>query len=151
MANKSSKEIIRGVEFDVGPRYGNFKFIGEGAYGQVVLVTLHMMSLGAHLNCRNLFHRSAIDNKDSSNVAIKRTSPFEHQTYCQRTYREIKILMHFNHENVRFFLSPFISLIFFPFVIERRFLSFRSSTFATFWRRRRCSRWKICILFSTYR
>jgi len=79
MANQSSKEIIRGVEFDVSPRYSNFKFIGEGAYGQVV---------------------SAIDSKDNSNVAIKRTSPFEHQTYCQRTYREIKILMHFHHENI---------------------------------------------------
>jgi hypothetical protein len=27
-------------------------------------------------------------------------SPFEHQTYCQRTLRELKILSHFRHENV---------------------------------------------------
>ena len=28
-------------------------------------------------------------------VAIKKISPFEHQTYCQRTLREIKILTRF--------------------------------------------------------
>ena len=33
-------------------------------------------------------------------VAIKKISPFDHQTYCQRTLREIKILLHFNHENI---------------------------------------------------
>lgn len=33
-------------------------------------------------------------------MAIKKISPFEHQTYCQRTLREIKILTRFNHENV---------------------------------------------------
>lgn len=33
-------------------------------------------------------------------VAIKKISPFEHQTYCQRTLREIKILLRFKHENI---------------------------------------------------
>jgi len=33
-------------------------------------------------------------------VAIKKISPFEHQTYCQRTLREIKILTRFRHENI---------------------------------------------------
>ena len=33
-------------------------------------------------------------------VAIKKISPFEHQTYCQRTLREIQILLRFRHENV---------------------------------------------------
>ena len=33
-------------------------------------------------------------------VAIKKIRPFEHQTYCQRTLREIKILTRFHHENV---------------------------------------------------
>ena len=33
-------------------------------------------------------------------MAIKKISPFDHQTYCQRTLREIKILLHFNHENI---------------------------------------------------
>ena len=51
-----------------------------------------------------LLCRSAIDNAPSSEqsnkVAIKKISPFEHQTYCQRTLREIKILAKFRHENV---------------------------------------------------
>lgn len=45
-------------------------------------------------------HRSAYDNLTKTKVAIKKISPFEHQTYCQRTLREIKILTRFKHENV---------------------------------------------------
>ena len=44
---------------------------------------------------------SAFDNQTMTKVAIKKISPFEHQTYCQRTLREIKILTRFRHENVR--------------------------------------------------
>ena len=29
-------EIVRGQSFEVGPRYSNLKYIGEGAYGMVV-------------------------------------------------------------------------------------------------------------------
>ena len=43
---------------------------------------------------------SATDAKTQTKVAIKKISPFEHQTYCQRTLREIKILTRFNHENI---------------------------------------------------
>lgn len=43
---------------------------------------------------------SAFDNLTVTRVAIKKISPFEHQTYCQRTLREIKILTGFRHENV---------------------------------------------------
>lgn len=46
------------------------------------------------------FYSAAIDNLNVSKVAIKKISPFEHQTYCQRTLREIKILTRFRHENV---------------------------------------------------
>lgn len=45
-------------------------------------------------------YRSAYDEVTRSKVAIKKISPFEHQTYCQRTLREIKILTRFRHENV---------------------------------------------------
>lgn len=43
---------------------------------------------------------SALDNMTNQRVAIKKISPFEHQTYCQRTLREIKILLRFHHENI---------------------------------------------------
>lgn len=73
---------VKGQRFDVGRRYSNLEFIGEGAYGMVV---------------------SATDNESSdkkSVVAIKKISPFEHQLLSQRTLREIMILSHFSHENV---------------------------------------------------
>uniref|UniRef100_A0A8D0NXF6 mitogen-activated protein kinase n=3 Tax=Boreoeutheria TaxID=1437010 RepID=A0A8D0NXF6_PIG len=47
-----------------------------------------------------LFFSSAYDNVNKVRVAIKKISPFEHQTYCQRTLREIKILLRFRHENI---------------------------------------------------
>lgn len=43
---------------------------------------------------------ASFDNLSATKVAIKKISPFEHQTYCQRTLREIKILTRFRHENV---------------------------------------------------
>eukprot|EP00794_Sanderia_malayensis_P008660 gene8660-9592_t len=72
-------ELVRGQVFDVGPRYVNLSYIGEGAYGMVC---------------------SATDVFLGQKVAIKKISPFEHQTYCQRTLREIKILTRFTHENI---------------------------------------------------
>ncbi|XP_058508669.1 mitogen-activated protein kinase 3 [Solea solea] len=76
---KTGVESVKGQIFDVGPRYTNLSYIGEGAYGMVC---------------------SAMDNVTTQRVAIKKISPFEHQTYCQRTLREIKILLRFNHENI---------------------------------------------------
>ncbi|XP_062237282.1 mitogen-activated protein kinase 1 [Platichthys flesus] len=72
-------ELVRGQAFDVGPRYHNLSYIGEGAYGMVC---------------------AAHDRENKVRVAIKKISPFEHQTYCQRTLREIKILLRFKHENI---------------------------------------------------
>ena len=46
----------------VGPRYSSVRYLGEGAYGVVV---------------------EAMDNQRKEKVAIKKISPFEHQTYCQ--------------------------------------------------------------------
>ncbi|PIO61202.1 hypothetical protein TELCIR_17282, partial [Teladorsagia circumcincta] len=43
---------------------------------------------------------SALDTITGEHVAIKKISPFEHQTFCQRTLREIRILTKFNHENI---------------------------------------------------
>lgn len=54
-----------------------------------------------------IFCRSAYDNLTKTKVAIKKISPFEHQTYSQRTLREIKILTRFKHENVSRILQQF--------------------------------------------
>ena len=35
-AGKKPGEIVRGQVFEVGPRYTNLTYIGEGAYGMVV-------------------------------------------------------------------------------------------------------------------
>jgi len=53
--------------------------------------------------CVCMANRSAFDHVTKTKVAIKKISPFEHQTYCQRTLREIKILTRFKHENVCIF------------------------------------------------
>lgn len=52
------------------------------------------------IQCLMYTFRSAYDTQTNTKVAIKKISPFEHQTYCQRTLREIKILTRFKHENV---------------------------------------------------
>ncbi|CAF1091977.1 unnamed protein product [Adineta steineri] len=77
--NLLSYELIKDQIFEVGPRYTDLKYIGEGAYGMVV---------------------SAYDKQTCERVAIKKVSPFEHQCFCQRTLREIKILARFKHENI---------------------------------------------------
>lgn len=40
-------------------------------------------------------------------MAIKKITPFDHSMFCLRTLREIKLLKHFNHENVSFSLCFF--------------------------------------------
>ncbi|XP_063724679.1 mitogen-activated protein kinase 1-like [Symsagittifera roscoffensis] len=75
-------EHVRGQNFQVGPRYCHLEFIGEGAYGCVAKAT-DTESINQNLK-----------------IAIKKISPFEHQTYCLRTLREIKILTTFQHENI---------------------------------------------------
>merc|ERR1712123_305126 len=80
---QDESQIVRGHPFNVGPRYRVADSIGEGAYGVVV-------------RAQDTEGAADADNL----VAIKKISPFDHQTYCQRTLREIKILLHFNHENI---------------------------------------------------
>uniref|UniRef100_A0A8C0PP60 mitogen-activated protein kinase n=1 Tax=Canis lupus familiaris TaxID=9615 RepID=A0A8C0PP60_CANLF len=71
--------VVKGQPFNVGPRYTQLHYIREGAYGMV---------------------SPAYDHVRKVRVAIKKISPFEHQTCCQRTLREIQILLCFCHENV---------------------------------------------------
>jgi len=79
MQQAAEVQMVNGKPFKVGHRYQNLTYIGEGAYGTVA---------------------SAFDTATQEMVAIKMISPFEHQTYCQRTLREMRILRGFEHENV---------------------------------------------------
>ncbi|EJD49932.1 Pkinase-domain-containing protein [Auricularia subglabra TFB-10046 SS5] len=67
------------ANFNVGANYTIVDVIGEGAYGVVV---------------------SAVHNASQRRVAIKRITPFDHSMFCLRTLREIKLLRHFQHENI---------------------------------------------------
>ncbi|KAM7540642.1 hypothetical protein Aperf_G00000024230 [Anoplocephala perfoliata] len=78
-AENQDPYTIKGQMFDIGFRFSELSYIGEGAYGIVI---------------------SAFDHQRNERVAIKRITPFEHQTYCQRTYREIRILSRLDHENI---------------------------------------------------
>ncbi|KAJ2668627.1 mitogen activated protein kinase [Coemansia spiralis] len=65
--------------FNPGNDYQVIRLIGRGAYGTVCSVK--------HIP-------SGVD------VAIKKIGPFDSAMLCQRTLREIKLLKHFNHENI---------------------------------------------------
>ncbi|PAV15134.1 mitogen activated kinase [Pyrrhoderma noxium] len=67
------------MNFAAGSNYDVQEVIGEGAYG-VVCSAIHIPS--------------------GRKVAIKRITPFDHSMFCLRTLREIKLLRHFNHENI---------------------------------------------------
>lgn len=67
------------VEFDVSKDYELHEIIGEGAYG-VVCSAKHVPSGTA--------------------VAIKKVHPFERPLFCMRTLREVKLLRHFDNENI---------------------------------------------------
>ncbi|GFZ50202.1 mitogen-activated protein kinase [Saitozyma sp. JCM 24511] len=67
------------VQFNVSEHYEVRSVIGEGAYGLVC---------------------SAVHVASGTKVAIKRITPFDHEMFCQRTLREIKLLRHFRHENI---------------------------------------------------
>jgi len=76
-----SGNTIRGTNFDVGTRYTDLKWIGEGAYGMVC---------------------SATDTQtpNQERCAIKRIKTLSHPLSWQRTLRELMILQRFNHENI---------------------------------------------------
>ena len=73
---------VRGTDFTVDQRYAIQKFVGCGSYGVVC---------------------AAVDTHDAGQnlVAIKKIgNVFKNETTAKRTLREIKLLLHFDHENV---------------------------------------------------
>ncbi|EAZ63678.2 Extracellular signal-regulated kinase 1 (ERK1) (MAP kinase 1) (MAPK 1) [Scheffersomyces stipitis CBS 6054] len=69
----------RQISFNVSSHYQILEIVGEGAYGIVC---------------------SAIHKPSNQKVAIKKIEPFERSMLCLRTLRELKLLKHFNHENI---------------------------------------------------
>ncbi|KAI9753589.1 MAG: MAP kinase Pmk1 [Lichina confinis] len=69
----------RKISFNVSDQYDIQDVVGEGAYG-VVCSAVHVPS--------------------GQKVAIKKITPFDHSMFCLRTLREMKLLRHFNHENI---------------------------------------------------
>ena len=73
---------VRGTDFAVDSRYQIQKFVGCGSYGVVC---------------------AAVDTRDPAQglVAIKKIgNVFKNETTAKRTLREIKLLLHLDHENV---------------------------------------------------
>jgi len=72
--------LVNGIRFDVDERYTLLGPIGSGAYGVV---------------CK------AVDKANGEKVAIKKLGDvFAHRELAKRTLREIKILRHFDHDNI---------------------------------------------------
>ncbi|XP_013382053.1 mitogen-activated protein kinase 14-like [Lingula anatina] len=73
--------------WEVPERYQMLQPVGSGAYGQVC---------------------SAVDTHSSQKVAIKKLArPFQSPIHAKRTYREIRMLKHMNHENIIGLLDVF--------------------------------------------
>ncbi|KAL0278827.1 UNVERIFIED_CONTAM: hypothetical protein PYX00_000522 [Menopon gallinae] len=84
---KFYKIEINRTEWEVPERYQMLTPVGSGAYGQVC---------------------SAVDSKSGVKVAIKKLArPFQSAVHAKRTYRELRMLKHMNHENVIGLLDVF--------------------------------------------
>nr|XP_053631967.1 mitogen-activated protein kinase 14A-like [Cherax quadricarinatus] len=75
------------TEWEVPRRYSMLSPVGSGAYGQVC---------------------SAMDSKTHTKVAIKKLArPFQTHIHAKRTYRELRMLKHMDHENIIGLLDVF--------------------------------------------
>ncbi|XP_065909388.1 mitogen-activated protein kinase 14A-like [Dysidea avara] len=82
------------TEWEVPNRYQDLSPIGTGAYGQVC---------------------SATDKLLGAEVAIKKLSrPFQSAIHAKRTYRELQMLLHMNHDNIIGLLDVFTPATSYP-------------------------------------
>lgn len=90
------KLSIFGTVFEVTTRYVDLQPVGMGAFGLVWYVWPPLEGT------RPLTHSSAKDQLSGTSVAIKKImKPFSTPVLSKRTYRELKLLKHLRHENVR--------------------------------------------------
>lgn len=107
---KYYKIEINKTEWEVPDRYQMLTPVGLGAYGQVWYLIL---PTNFYLNYFLIFNKlhdlffyiaffsSAVDNQTGLKVAIKKLArPFQSAVHAKRTYRELRMLKHMNHENV---------------------------------------------------
>ncbi|EDW81189.1 uncharacterized protein Dwil_GK11930 [Drosophila willistoni] len=81
-AQKFYKLEINRTEWEVPDMYQDLQPVGQGAYGQV---------------CKALVKNGSTTTK----VAIKKLArPFQSAVHAKRTYRELRLLKHMDHENV---------------------------------------------------
>jgi mitogen-activated protein kinase 1/3 len=85
--------------FSIGRHYQLLDVIGEGAYG-IVWYSGSLVSSPPSSTYLVSRPSSAVHLPSQRKVAIKRITPFDHSMFCLRTLREIKLLRHFNHENI---------------------------------------------------
>ncbi|KAJ3180891.1 MAPK protein hog1 [Geranomyces variabilis] len=89
MAAEFQRYSVFGTIFEVTQRYTDLQPVGMGAFGLVC---------------------SAKDQLSGMNVAIKKImKPFSTSVLAKRTYRELKLLKHLNHDNVISLSDIFIS------------------------------------------
>ncbi|XP_038049377.1 mitogen-activated protein kinase 14-like [Patiria miniata] len=75
------------TSWEVPIRYQKLSAVGAGAYGSVC---------------------SSLDTKKGNSVAIKKLSrPFQSAIHAKRTYRELRLLQHMDHENIISLLDVF--------------------------------------------
>jgi len=80
MAGAKRQYVVRGTTFEVDERYEVKKGVGQGAYGLIC---------------------AAKDTNTGEQVAIKKISnAFDDLIDCKRMLREMRLLTHFDHENV---------------------------------------------------
>lgn len=99
---KYYKIEINKTEWEVPDRYQMLTPVGLGAYGQV---WYNIQAISALLflifNRFHKYYSSAVDNQSGLKVAIKKLArPFQSAVHAKRTYRELRMLKHMNHENV---------------------------------------------------
>ena len=90
--------------------------VGLG-YVEIYLLTLYLCTLYMqYINIPNHLpfnYSSATDNKTKTKVAIKKLArPFQSHVHAKRTYRELRMLRHMDHENVINYLIKKVPLQF---------------------------------------
>ena len=96
--------------YSVPDRYQMLSPVGSGAYGQVWFVFIFTFQFVIHDLMHNIFsnNSSAVDSRNENKVAIKKLArPFQSAIHAKRTYRELRLLKHMNHENVIGLLDVF--------------------------------------------